>query len=580
MFLLFIFLANGDSVVTDSMIHYAIPEIVEPLGESNQVGGIEAAYNEQTTLDILKNLPFVPLSYGYGIWSTVMSEGRGPSYTRVSVNGHPINMYPFGYVNLGLLPLHAIDRVLFGQHAGGAAFSNIDFVSKINRYERPYSLAHFMFGSFESNTYGFDLTRGITDKLGLFLSGTHYETDGHRENSDARTLSAYSNVYINYLLPIRLDVFYVNSDFGFPGSIQLPVAGRQKEEFLDISGTARLREEILTLFYERHTMDYRDTVYDKTWGVQVDHIGARSEGSDTLLDFQLDYGASACVTMMAGESFLPEISNGFDVWARLERSFGRVFARAAGKFERSSYHDNDIFLLPRIELGMKVLGAAVYTALSRNTRGPTDMEKWAPYDTLNPYLMIAGNSLLKPENCWCGEIGLRSDGLILNAYRLMFSDYITVFSDGTGYYTYGNLETWEMNGLEGYLNLPMRTYNADSTTMTEFAVGLTGNALLSQDSVPYFPNLNGGALASFKRETPRFGFGIALRVEYSSERVDYRNVEYPGYTVLSSAGFVRFISLSCAVRVNNLFNEEYAYLPFYPMAPRNFDVSVKWEFWD
>ncbi len=578
--LLFILLTNGDSVATDSMKHYEIPEVIEPFGETNPVGNMTAGYSEHTTLDILKNLPVVPLSYGYGIWSTVMNKGRAPSYTRVSVNGHLINTYPFGYVSLGLLPLHAFDRVLFGQHAGGAEFSSINFVSKINRYDRPYSFVHFTFGSFESNTYGFDLTRGITDKLGFYLSGAHYETGGHRENSDVRTLSAYSNIYMNYWLPVRLDVFYVNSDYGFPGSIQLPVEGRQKEEFLDISGTTKWGNEIFTLFYERRIVDYRDTVYDKTWGVQVDHVGARSEGSDTLLDFVLDYGASAFVTMIAGELFLPEISNGFDVWARLERSFGRGFARAAGKFGRSSYHDNNIFMLPRIELGMKVLGAAVYAALSRDTRGPTDMEQWAPYDTLNPYLLIAGNSLLEPEYCWCGEIGLRSDAFMLNAYRVTFSNNITVFQEFPGFYQYGNLDTWEMQGIEAYANFPLRAYSSDSSKMTEFALGLAGNVTVSQDSLRRFPRYFTGAFLALRRETPRFGFGVRLRAEYSSETYDIFGAEYAGYTVFSVAGLVKFMALSCVLRLNNVFDEDYAYVSFYPMAPRNFDVSVKWEFLD
>ncbi|MDH4211587.1 MAG: TonB-dependent receptor [candidate division WOR-3 bacterium] len=574
-----IFLVNGDSTAVDTVITYEIPEVVEPFGEIYPVGEITVRYHEQTALDILMNLPIAPVSYGYGMLSAVMNKGRKPSYTHVSVNGHSLNTHPFGNFNLGLLSLHFFDRLSFGQTTAGAEFSSMNFMSKINRYERPYSLVHFMFGSFESNTYGFDLTRGITNDLGFYLSGSYHKTNGHRENADAQILSVYTNIYVDYFIPLRFDILYANDDYGFPGSTSVPVEGRQKDEFLDVSGTTKLGNEMLTLFYERQTMDYRDTVYDRTWGVQVDHFGARSEGSDTLLGVVLDYGASTFFTLMEGETYLPTISNGLDVWVRLVKSFGRGFVRAAGKLERASYHD--IFLFPRIELGVKALrSAAVYAAFSRDARSPSDMETSAPFDTLNPYLAIAGNEFMNPEYCWCGEVGFRSDEFILNAYRLMFTDYITVLSDSPNYYRYGNVDKWEMNGFEGYVNLPMRSYNADSSTLNEFVVGLSGNMILSGDTVVYFPRLGVGAVAAFRRETPRFGFGIVLRAEYSNERYDISGAEYSGYSVFSAAGLVKFMGLSCVLRLNNIFDEEYAYLPFYPMAPRNFDVSVKWEFWD
>lgn len=579
MLFLLIFLTNGDSTAVDSVITYEIPEIIEPLSDMHPVGEIAVGYYDLTTLDMLMGLPVAPLAYGYGNWSTVMNKGQKPSYTRISVNGHMINTYPFGYVNLGLLPLHYFERLVFGHTASGAEFSSINFVSKMNRYERPYSLAHFMFGSFESNTYGFDLARGITDKLGFCLSGAHYETDGHRENADLRTLSAYSNIYMNYLLPVRLDVFYVNSDYGFPGSIQSPVEGRQKEEFLDISGTTRLREEILTLFYERQTLDYRDTVNDRTWGIKLDHFGAASEGRDTLLGVLVDHGGNFFVTLMEGDPYLSDISYGFDLSLRLEKSFGRGYVRAGGRIERSDY--DDPILMPRCELGVKVLGSAeVYAAYLGDARSPSELETSAPLDSLNPYLTIAGNGHLEPEYCWCGEIGLRSDKYVLNAYRITFNDYITVFTEFPGFCQYGNLNTWEMQGIEVYTNLPLRVYSPDSSKMSEFVVGLAGNVTVSQDSAPRFPVLITGAFAAFRRDTPRFGFGLTLRAEYCSETYDLFGAEYSGYTVFSVAGLVKFMSLSCVLRLNNIFDEDYAYVPFYPLPPRNFDVSVKWEFWD
>jgi len=572
-------LINGDSTTVDSVVSYEIPEIIEPLGDMHPVGEIAVGYYEQTTLDMLMRLPIAPLAYGYGMWSTIMSKGRKPSYTRVSVNGHLINTYLLGYVNFSLLPLHYFDRLAFGHTASGAEFSSINFVTKINRYERPYSLAHFVFGSFESNTYGFDLTRAITNDLGFYLSGSYYKTDGHRENADLQILSVYSNVYVDYFLPLRFDILYSNDDYGFPGSTSLPLAGRQKDEFLDVSGTTRLGNEILTLFYERQTLDYRDTINDRTLGVKLDHFGAASEGRDTLLGVLLNYGGNFFVTLMEGEPYLSDISHGFDVSSRLEKSFGRGYVRAGGKIERLNYHNP--ILMPRCELGVKALGSAeVYAAFLGDARNPSELETSATLDSLNPYLTVVGNGSLEPEYYWCGEIGLRSDRYVLNAYRIRFNNYITVITEVPGFCWYDNLDTWEMQGIEVYTNLPLRAYSSDSSKITEFVVGLVGNVTVSQDSAPRYPMLVTAAFASFQRDTPRLGFGLTVRAEYSSETYDIFGAEYPGYTVFSVAGLVKFMSLSCTLKLNNVFDEDYAYVPLYPMPPRNFNVSVKWEFWD
>ncbi len=579
MLFLLIFLTNGDSTAVDSVITYEIPEIIEPLGDMHPIGEIAVGRYEQTTLDMLIGLPVAPLAYAYGNWSTVMNKGRKPSYARVSVNGHMINTYLLGYVNLSLLPLHYFERLVFGHTASGAEFSSVNFISKVNRYERPYSLAHFMFGSYESNTYGFDLTRALTNDLGFYLSGSYHKTSGHRENADLQILSVYSNVYVDYFLPLRFDVLYSNDDYGFPGSTSLPLEGRQKDEFLDVSGATRLGNEILTLFYERQTLDYRDTVNDRNWGVKLDHFGAASEGRDTLLGVLVDHGGNFFVTLMEGEPFLSDISYGFDLSLRLEKSFGRAYLRAGGRIERLNY--DDPILMPRCELGVKALGSAeVYAAVLGDARSPSELEMSAPLDSLNPYLTIVGNGLLEPEYCWCGEIGLRSERYVLNAYRILFNDYITVFTEFPGFYQYGNLDTWEIQGIEVYTNLPLRVYSSDSSKMTEFMVGLAGNLTVSQDSIPRFPMLITGAFAKLWRDTPRFGFGFMLRAEHSSEIYDISGAEYSGYTVFSVAGLVKFMGLSCVLRVNNVFDKDYAYVPLYPMPPRNFDVSIKWEFWD
>jgi len=574
-----IFLVNGDSAVSDTVKTYEIPEIVYSCHDMSVAGEITAGFYDRSVSDMLLGLPFVPISCGFGQVGTMVNKGRKPNYTRIYLNGHPLHDHPLGYVNLGLLPPNFSEKLSFGQISAGSELSCVNLVSGTNRYERPYSRVHFMFGSFGSNIYGFDLTRGVTDDLGFYLSGSYYKTGGHRQNADTQVMSLYSHIYLDYSLPMRLDLFYANDDYGFPGSTTLPLGGRQKDHLLDVSGTVGLGRGVLTLAYDRRTLDYSDTLYEKSLHIAVDHFGLLFERHDTLLGTAVDYGASGFVTLLDGGSYPPTGLHKLDAWSRLTKSVGRGFLRASGNVEPANYHET--FWRPKIELGMYLSGSAyVSAALSRDARAPSDFERWAPFDSLNPYFAVAGNELLSPEYCWVEEIGLRGRVLFLNLYRLRFDDYITVYRVSDDYYRYRNLERWETSGLEGYVQLPLRLYNPDSSTMTEFAVSLGGNVLMSGDSMPYVPHNYVGAAISARRETTRFSFGIALHGEFSSNRRDLSGAEYSGYGVYSAAGFVKFMSLSCALRLNNAFDEDYACVPYYPMPPRNFDVSIKWEFWD
>lgn len=566
---------SADTTAIDTARTYEIPEVVNSCHDMLVSNEVAPGYYDNKVADMLLNLPLVSVSYGIGRFSAGVGKGRKPYYTRIYLNGRPLYHQPLGYFNLGFLPLHFLERLSIGQIAAGAQLSCINFVSKVNRYDRPYSRADFVLGSYQSNTYGFDLTRAVSDDLGFYLSGSYHRTDGHRENSDAQVLSFYSHFYADSPLPLRFDFFYVGLDYGFPGSTILPLTGQERDQFIDVSATAGIDRGAFTLFYDHELLDYRDTLHDKSLRVEADHFGLLCERHDTVFSTALDYGARGSVTSLDGGAYLPTGLHRLDVWVRLNKSLGRAYARASGRMESANYHE--IFLCPKIEFGLHLTGSAYLSAaLSRDARPPSDFERWAPFDSLIPYCTVAGNQLLSAEYCRVAEVGLSGDGFLVNLYRLNYDDYITVSSVNR----YVNVPSWETSGIEGYVNLPLRWYNTDRSTATEFTVGFSGNVQLSGDTAHYSPHSSASAVAAVKRDTRRFGWGVALRAQYSAERQDLAGEEYSGYNNISAAGLIRFMSLSCVVRLNNILDEEYACLPFFPMAARNFDISVRWEFWD
>jgi hypothetical protein len=574
-----IFLLTNDSTSVDTTKTYEIPEVVVFRDGISVAGEMIPDFYEQLSTDLLSSYAIEPFLYGFGRVGAVYNKGRKPSYTEIYLNGRPLHVHPLGYVNQAQLPIHFFEKVLFGSGVTGAELSAIDFQSSVNRYDRPYSYAHFMFGSFQSNLYGLDLTRAITNDLGFYLSGQYYKTAGHRESGDAQTMSIYSNLYYNHFIPMRFNVFYVNNRYGFPGSTQLPLGGRQEDRKLDISYTFDIDNAAGVLCYDYQNIEYVDMANGKSLAVRTDQFGALVARYDTLGDVIIDYGVQGFLTALDGGGYLPTGLSEAEIWTRAKLNLERFFVQAGSRIGMANYHET--FLCPKAEVGVNITGSMYLSAaVSRDFRAPSDFEQWAPFDTLIPYFNIAGNSSLEPEYCWVKEIGLRSEGLLLNYYRLDYTDYIAVQIDSGHNPRYVNLSSWETSGIEGFVRYPLRLYNADSSAMTEILFSGSFNALISGDSIQEVPVQCGDAVVSIKRNTRRFSFGVALRGEYAGVSRDIAGEEYPGYSVYSVAGLIKFLSLSCVVRLNNVFDAAYAYVPYYPMPPRNYDVSVKWEFWD
>lgn len=571
---------GGDTVTGDTVAAQAIPQVVISYHDRSAIAQRMPDFYERAVPDVLLSLPFVPLARGFGRVSAGMNKGRAPYYTRVHLNGHELPVHPLGDVDLSMLPLPCMESVTIGQTAAGAALSAIGLGSRVNRYALPFSRFFFGLGSFQSNTYAFDLTRALTNELGFFMSGGYHRTDGHRANAAAEKLFLYSHVYMNYIQPMRFDVLYVNHDYGFPGSVARPLTGQEQDRRLDVSGTVGFDRGAVTFYYDHNSLDYTDTLNDRSLAVRVDHFGLQAERHDTVLATAFDYGARGSVSSLRGGHYLPTGLSRLDLWTRIDRSLGRTFAAASGRVEAANYHE--LFLCPRLEMGLRLAGSMrLSAALSRDARPPSDFERWAPYDSLVPYLAVRGDESLTAEHCWVEEFGMSGRGFLVNLYRVRFSDYIGIVQDlDDGIYTYANRPARAWHGLEGFVDLPLRLYSADRSAVTELKAVLGGNVRLGGDAVPFCPETSAGAAFVCRRDTRRFGVGIALGVEHGSSRTDHAGVEYAGYDVVSAAGFVRFLSLSCVARVNNVFDEEYAFVPYYPMEPRNVGVSVSWEFQD
>lgn len=578
MFLILILLSTNDSISVDTVQTYEIPEIVMFQNGISVVREVVPRYYEQSTGDVLTNLPMAALSYGFTGVNGVSFRGAKPYYTRIYLNGRQQRHNLTGYFNLAQLSLHSTEKITSGQSINGGGSSSLNFESKVNRYDRPYSFARFMFGSFENNIYGIDLTRAITNELGLYMSGEYHKTAGFREQADAQRLSVYANVYYNHFFPARFDIFYSDHDYGFPGMVNRPIEGRQKDMFLDASATVAFKHSVMNFFYNARNAEYADSQNVVYVDHRIKQVGADLSYHYDLFGIAVDYGVASYFLDVDG-TVASYVDVPLDLWARLSKEYRRFSLKAAGYFGKAGDHEN--FYCPRLEASYDFFeSTGFYVSLGRDARAPSDLEIHSMFDTLNPYFIVDGNKDLISEYCWIQEAGVRSNQVAIGFYRYDYDNFITVNPGPANYYEFVNIDSWLVTGCEACFDLPLRFYNTDSSITISVVVGGSGSVIIDGDSVPFTPQYQLGGQLSFTRETSRFGFGAAVRGEVYGRRIDISGQELSGFTVISAAGLVRFMGLSLVARINNLFDENYAYIPHYPMAPRNYDVSVKWEFWD
>jgi hypothetical protein len=571
-------LFTSDSTIIDTVQIYEIPEIVQYQDGMSVTGMIIPRYYERSIGDVLANLPITALSYGFAGLNGVASKGAKPYYTRILLNGRQQRDDFIGYFNIDELALHSFRQVAYGQNIVGSGLSSMNFESKVNRYDKPYSYARFAFGSFQRNEYGIDLTRAITNELGLYASGEYDRRNGFRDHTDTERLSVYAHLYYNHFFPARLDLFYSDRDYGFPGTTLEPIEGRQEDEFLDISATVAPGHSVMNFFYNVRNTEYADSENANFLGYHTKQLGVNLAHHYELIGVAVDYGVASCFLRVNG-TVTSYTDVPLELWARLSKTLHPVALQFAGYFSKAGDHEN--FYCPKLELDYDVYGFThLYLLLSRDARAPSDLETNADYDTLNPYFQIDGKEDLASEYCWIQEVGLRRDQFSLGYYRFNYDDFITVIEGPANQYEYTNIDAWVITGCDAHLDVPLRFCDTDSSRTIVIVVGASGNIIFEGDSVPFTPSYRIGGHLSFTKDTRRFGFGAAIRGEVYGRNIDLQGQESPGFAVISAAGLVKFMGLSVVARINNVLDEAYAYVPYYPMPGRNYDVSVKWEFWD
>jgi len=573
---------NQDSVTVDSAVVYEIPKIVHFDFDSaiekmlfNTQNNVPEEY-DVNLIEALFQSPYMFMDFGTGQLTELSRRGQDSKHTTVFLNSHRIDNPLFGSTNVILLPIQFIEEIsLGGQHFG---HNDVNVSTKINRYNKPYSSIKFMTGEFNTNMYNIDFTRPITNDFGFYLSGLYWESQGHRVNSHFNINSLYTNLYYNQILPMRFDVIYFSNEFGIPWHT-LDAFHRAEDTFIDACWVCGNNEHKIALSYTSTNNQYIDTIAGSSHEHTVRNYGADINNYYNVDDFEIIYRFMGVLSKIESDFYGSHSLHFLNFLANISKSFKTFLFTLSNRGELND--DNEFFYVPKLSVGIKCLDSTyLFGTIARNYRIPSLAEMYGSYHSLGPYGWVRGNSELLPEYFWSQEYGIKGKNGAIILYRHDYEDLIILQSDSQEYYTPHNVDTWTTLGVEGFFEIPFRLNRDVSKSVTEVSTGFGGYYLFEGDSLPFIPEGNARASLSFKRETERFGLSFTIRGELVGSRHDMQGYTLDPFSVVSVIGKVRFITLSFTLRLDNISDENYAYIPPYTMEPRHLDFSVKWEFWD
>ncbi len=580
---MFMILMNEDSTTVDSVQVYEIPEIIHFSFDSaiekelHTTQNIVPEHYDLNLTEAISDSPYMLMNYGTGQLSTISRRGQDPRHTTIFLNNHRIDNPLFGYIDLTTLPIQFIENISVGQNYFGS--EGINLTSKVNHYDTPFSYINFTTGDFGSNIYNIDFTRPITNDLGFYLSGLYWKSQGHRVNSHFEINSFYTNFYYNQILPMRFDIIYFSNDYGISGDITDIHYSKAEDKFIDACWICGDNEHKIALSYTSTKNQYTDTIAGSSQEHTIRNYGADINNYYSIDDFEIIYRFMGVLSKIESDFYGAHSVHSLNLFANVNKSFNAFLFSISNRGEIKN--ENKFFYAPKISVGINIFGSTyLFGSISRNYRNPSIAEMYAPYELFGPYGQVKGNSELLSEYYWSQEFGIKRKNSTLTFYKHDYDDLIVIQPNGNDYFMPHNIDSWQTIGVETCLEVPVRLSDHLGTSVTEISAGFSGNYIFKGDSLPFIPDGTARISLSLKRNTKRFGTSLTAKGEFVGHRQDMNGQLVDPFGIISVAGTIRFVTLSFTLRLDNIINEKYAYIPNYTMEPRHLKFSIRWEFWD
>lgn len=582
---MFIMLVDIDSSLVDSSTTYEIPAVIifgfdSTFAQKNLciTQETEPDYFNLDFSDALFKMPCLDINLGRAQPFMLFCQGQTTRFSNIFLNNHMLNDRLFNGFNLDRLSVQFAEKIILTSdqmHRRG-----LNIVSKVNHYDRPFSFVQYTTGSFGTNLYTADLSRPITNDLGFYLSGLHWTAAGHRLNNDHEISSFYTNFYLQKIIPSRFDIIYCSGTTGFPGTDQDTLNGTVIKDFIDVSLCTGNENHKMTAYYNMNTEEYTNLTAISPFKNTVKNLGIDLANYQKLKGFELDYRLAGALNMIDSDVYGSYDHNSLSLWARLARNINKFILAGSGLFEVEN--TEDFFSMPKFTIGVDVFDSTfVIGSLSKHYRHPSIAETSIPESIYTQYFTVVGNDLLRPESYWSQELSIKRKNANITLYKHDYDDRIILSIDSNGLYHAENLESWRIIGLESALATTIHlTQNLEKGTTTELSVGYYGNYIFQGDTLPLLPKSNSSVSITFKKQTQKFTIGATLQEQFVNKRQDFSGNEIAGFRTFSGLAFLRIFDLHISFGYNNIFDEEYFFIPNYTMPARNYSLAIKWDFWN
>jgi len=521
-----------------------------------------------------------------GALATPSIRGSEAAQVLVLLDGVRLNSAQNGLFDLSNLPvaLAEIERIevlrgpasaLYGSNAMGGVIQIFTRVPE----EVPLNILSWSEGSFDSRNLSFS-TSGKKNRLRYRLGVGGDKSHGFRDNSDhdQTNLDGMFDLDLNGGFDLQLSAYYLNKEVGVPGSTDFPSPdARQGDEnsqvALTLAGPAGPIDFSVRGIYLRQRNTFKDPgayfpTADRhlveTFGGEFQ--GETRQGPHLLLfggDFYQDNLASSTSGNQADERWSGFAQDELELapWAKLLLGV---------RYDAHSDFANE--LSPRAAVSFSLTASTKLRAsASRSFRAPTLNDRFWP-DTG----YAKGNPDLNPETAWEYELAVdqglgRWGNFSLSAFRRDARDLIDWQADSNAVWSPVNVNRSRIWGAEAELNLRLNRV---------LGTGANYTYLHSKDQV------SGEFLKGKPQHQAHLYFDIGP-IWDAHLRLDGRYVQYYAqatgeinrYMVVDATLRRPFVldnglELEVKVALKNLFDQNYAINPGYPMPPRELFAGV------
>jgi outer membrane cobalamin receptor len=163
-------------------------------------------------------------NYG-GAAQEIHIRGMDGDGVQVLVNGITLNSPSLGVADAGKIPLNAIDRIEVVKGSGSVLYGSGAMGGTVNittkNPQRDGAEAQISAGAGTEASYGISARQGmyVTDTVGYYITASHYQTDGFRDNSDLDQNDASAKLVFDRgeKLWVSLYADFIDRENGRPG---------------------------------------------------------------------------------------------------------------------------------------------------------------------------------------------------------------------------------------------------------------------------------------------------------------------------------------------------------------------------